>query len=271
LRNLFLSTVQVRLRQFLLIASCLIFFVTAGSAEQQTATVVVNAPIYVSAAVTQTPLRVAAVGTRLLVAQQQGDWVQVEFRDPQFGRRIGWVQAANLQLVKPDTAPMDLSVAASPAPAAVPAAADSSSGPVAAAAAAPPSTAASPPTAAVAGSRSTTLFVTPTGDQFDVYISAALVKKGVPAAITTDSAAATYVLKASAVEIQQQSTGSKFARCIFASCAGIEDRGTTSVQLLSGTTVVWSYSVNKGRGQKNRQALAEAIAKHLKNEFFKLQ
>jgi len=26
--------------------------------------------------------------------------------------------------------------------------------------------------------------------------------------------------------------------------------------------------VNKGRGQKNRQSLAEAIAKHLKSEYF---
>lgn len=51
-------------------------------------------------------------------------------------------------------------------------------------------------------------------------------------------------------------------------CA-VEDRGVTSVQLLKGDTVAWSYSVNKGRGQKNRQFLAEAIAKHLKSDYFK--
>jgi len=33
-------------------------------------------------------------------------------------------------------------------------------------------------------------------------------------------------------------------------------------------TLVWSYSVNKGRGQKNRQSLAEAIAVHMKDEYF---
>ena len=70
------------------------------------------------------------------------------------------------------------------------------------------------------------------------------------------------------IEITQQSTGSKFARCLFAYCAGIEDSGSTTVQLIKGDTVVWSYSVNKGRGQKNRQSLAEAIAKHMKDDYF---
>jgi hypothetical protein len=41
------------------------------------------------------------------------------------------------------------------------------------------------------------------------------------------------------------------------------------VQLVDGSgKIVWSYSVNKGRGAKNRQSMAEAIASHLKSEFF---
>jgi hypothetical protein len=112
------------------------------------------------------------------------------------------------------------------------------------------------------------LFITPTEDGFETYLSAAMMKKQVPVTMVTKEESATLVLKASAIEIQQQSTGSKFARCLFAFCAGIEDRGSTSVQLLKGDTVAWSYSVNKGRGQKNRQSLAEAIAKHLKDEYF---
>lgn len=52
--------------------------------------------------------------------------------------------------------------------------------------------------------------------------------------------------------------------------AGIEDRGNVSVKLVKSdsTAVVWAYAVNKGRGQKNDQSMAEAIAKHLK-EYFK--
>jgi hypothetical protein len=112
------------------------------------------------------------------------------------------------------------------------------------------------------------LYITPTGDGFEVYLSAAMIKKKVPVSVVVKDETATLVLKASAVDIQQQSTGSKIARCLFAYCGGIEDRGSTSVQLLKGDTVVWSYSVNKGRGQKNRQSLAEAVASHLKDEYF---
>lgn len=113
-----------------------------------------------------------------------------------------------------------------------------------------------------------TIFITPTDDNFEVYLSAAMMKKGVPVTIRTKPDGADLVLQASEVEIQKQSTGSKVARCLFAYCAGMEDRGVTSVQLLKGDTVAWSYSVNKGRGQKNRQSLAEAIAKHLKSDYF---
>jgi hypothetical protein len=113
-----------------------------------------------------------------------------------------------------------------------------------------------------------TLFITPTADNFEVYLSAAIVKKHVPVEIVTKEDGAALVLKASAVDVQKQSTGSKVARCLFAYCDGIEDRGATTVQVVRGDHVQWSYSVNKGRGQKNRQALAEAIAKHLNDEYF---
>jgi hypothetical protein len=115
------------------------------------------------------------------------------------------------------------------------------------------------------------LFVTPTPDGFHVYLEAALVKKEVPVRIVTTAEHADFVLTASAVEDHQQSGASKIARCLFAYCAGIEDSGNTSVQLLKGDEVVWSYSVNKGRGQKNRQSLAEAIAKHLKGDYLERQ
>ncbi len=113
-----------------------------------------------------------------------------------------------------------------------------------------------------------TLFITPSGDNFDTYLAAAMTKKKVPITLVTREEGADLVLKTTAVEIQQQSTGSKIARCLFAYCAGMEDRGLTSVQVLQGEVIAWSYSVNKGRGQKNRQSLAEAIAKHLKSDYF---
>src|SRR6266852_8518792 len=102
---------------------------------------------------------------------------------------------------------------------------------------------------------------------FETYVAAAIAKKQVPVDVVTDPTMATYTLKAAPVEIKQESTGGKIARCLFAYCAGIEDKGNVSVQLIetSSTKMLWAYSVNKQRGgSKNSQSMAEAVAKHLK-------
>ena len=111
-----------------------------------------------------------------------------------------------------------------------------------------------------------TVYIEPQ-DGFETYLAAAFSKKGVPADVVTDKDKATYVLKSAPVEIQKESTGGKVARCLFASCAGIEDKGSVSVQLIetSSTKMLWAYSVNKQRGgAKNEQSMAEAVAKHFK-------
>ena len=103
---------------------------------------------------------------------------------------------------------------------------------------------------------------------FETYVAAAIAKKQVPIDVVTDPARATYKLKAAPVEIRQESTGGKVARCLFAYCAGIEDKGNVSVQLIdtNSSKMVWAYSVNKQRGgSKNQQSMAEAIAKHFKD------
>jgi hypothetical protein len=103
---------------------------------------------------------------------------------------------------------------------------------------------------------------------FETYLAAAISKKNVPVDVVTDQTKANYVLKAAPVEIKTESTGGKIARCLFASCAGIEDKGNVSVQLIATTStkVIWAYSVAKQKGgSKNSQSMAEAVAKHLKD------
>jgi hypothetical protein len=102
---------------------------------------------------------------------------------------------------------------------------------------------------------------------FETYLAAAMAKKSVPVDVVTDQSKATYVLKAAPVEVKSESTGGKIARCLFVYCAGIEDKGSVSVQLIesSSTKMMWAYSVNKQRGGgKNQQSMAEAVAKHFK-------
>ena len=95
----------------------LVFLISTTAGAQQFATVTTNAPIYAAAQETPTPLRVAAVGTRLAVLSTDRDWVQVEYNDPQLGRRVGWVQRHFISLTSTDLRPMDLSVPeALPAP-----------------------------------------------------------------------------------------------------------------------------------------------------------
>jgi len=102
---------------------------------------------------------------------------------------------------------------------------------------------------------------------FETYVAAAITKKGVPVDVVTDKTKAIYVLRSAPVEVKSESTGGKIARCLFAYCAGIEDKGNVSVQLIEvgSTKMVWAYSVNKQRGgSKNQQSMAEAVAKHFK-------
>jgi PEGA domain len=112
----------------------------------------------------------------------------------------------------------------------------------------------------------TTVYIEPQ-QGFETYIAAAISKKNVPVDVVTDQAKADYALKAAPVQIKSESAGGKVARCLFASCIGIEDKGNVSVQFIdtSSSKMLWAYSVNKQKGgSKNEQSMAEAIAKHLK-------
>ena len=87
----------------------LVITVPFTAEAQNTATATTNAPIYVTnaPAPSVTPLRVAAVGTVFRIVGHQGDWLQVEFADPQWGRRVGWVQKTNVRVSDPNLRPMD--------------------------------------------------------------------------------------------------------------------------------------------------------------------
>jgi hypothetical protein len=90
-----------------------------------TAVAITNTPVYVAPDGSRTPLRIAAQGTVFTVLAEQGEWTQVQFKDPQWGIRVGYVATKALQFRRPELEPMDLSTTgAAPrtaAPAEVPA------------------------------------------------------------------------------------------------------------------------------------------------------
>ena len=93
-------------------AICLgLLLIGVDVSAQGTAIVRQPAPIYLYPDSSRIPLRTASEGTTLRVLSTQGDWLQVEFNDPQFGPRVGWVRRGLVAVNTPETTPMDLSVA----------------------------------------------------------------------------------------------------------------------------------------------------------------
>jgi hypothetical protein len=86
------------------------------AAAQSTATITTNAAIYTTSAPAPgvSPVRVAALGTVLVVVAEEGDWLQIEFADPQRGRRTGWIRKEYARLSNPELMPMDLSIRNTP-------------------------------------------------------------------------------------------------------------------------------------------------------------
>ena len=72
-------------------------FTVAASAQERTAAVIAAAPIYIAPDTKRTPLRTLPVGMVLTIVEETGGWLRVEFQDPQFGQRIGYVQAKHVQ------------------------------------------------------------------------------------------------------------------------------------------------------------------------------
>jgi len=82
----------------------------AAQEPAPTAVAVEQAPVYVAPDVSRTPLRVAAQGTVFKVLAEDGEWTRVQFQDPQWGPRTGYVQTRALRFQRPELTPMDLSV-----------------------------------------------------------------------------------------------------------------------------------------------------------------
>jgi hypothetical protein len=62
---------------------------TPGNAD---AVIIESASVFLLPDATRTPLRKLAPGTRVRVLEEKGEWLQVEFQDEQYGRRVGYVQ-----------------------------------------------------------------------------------------------------------------------------------------------------------------------------------
>jgi opacity protein-like surface antigen len=62
--------------------------------------IIERAPVFLLPDPTRKPLRVLEPSTPLRIVREAGEWLQVEFQDPQFGARQGYVQRKFVRLTK---------------------------------------------------------------------------------------------------------------------------------------------------------------------------
>jgi hypothetical protein len=66
----------------------------------EAASIIETAPVYLRPDTRRVPLRTLSRGTSVRVLEEAGDWVRIEFSDPQYGPRVGWVQRTFIQIDK---------------------------------------------------------------------------------------------------------------------------------------------------------------------------
>jgi hypothetical protein len=108
--------------RILAVALSLLLYSAAAFAQQPTipagrdrAVAVVATPIMLEALNTRPPVRVAAIGTSFILLRDLGDWLEVQYLDPQLGLRVGFVRAVNVRIERAASLqPADLSVPRDP-------------------------------------------------------------------------------------------------------------------------------------------------------------
>ena len=98
--------------------------VNAQRVSSGQARVTVAAPIFLYPDPNRTPLRVADAGLAVVILKTEGDWYLVEFQDPEYGRRQGYIERRFVEVPTPsandathDAKPSQPTPKATPAPA----------------------------------------------------------------------------------------------------------------------------------------------------------
>jgi hypothetical protein len=230
---------------------------SAQTGAPATATVTASAPIYIAAAVSPTPLRVAAAGTVLKVLEQQDEWLQVEFNDPALGPRVGWIQGSLVKLSAQAPQPQDLSLTnARAVPAAEPANKQ-----------VPSASSVSQMLAQVKRGipRGANIYIEEIENDLDGYIRAEMLKKKVPLTVVLRRDQAHVVLTGSSANTKKSWTEGWLT--------ADKDHSTASVMVIdrfsghmvwageAGDRSLWLGSLSRGGPRKVAQRVVDGINK----------
>jgi hypothetical protein len=204
-----------------------------------------------------TPLATIPQNTTVRIIEEgTSGWTRIEFRDQQFGNRIGYVKTEYITKASTAASAPARVVTAVPTPAAeaTPAVANSPN-PPAVATNLNPSLA---PSRIPANAR---VFIEPTENGMHTALAGAFKKKKVPVQLVTRADAAEFIIR---VTGEHKRAG--WARTIMAGgYARGDSAASMSVEHIASATVTFAYNVEKGGAWKGIQSAAEACAKHLKN------
>ena len=105
------------------------------------------------------------------------------------------------------------------------------------------------------------IYIAPMVGGFETYLTAGIVKKGVPVVVVTDRTKADF-------EITGVSETDKagWAKMLFMGSDSSREQASIKVVNVSTSEVVFGYNVHKGNSVRGKQSAAEACAKHLKKK-----
>lgn len=96
---------------------------------------------------------------------------------------------------------------------------------------------------------------------YDIYLSAAMVKKEVPVVLVTDPSRADFELTG-----VTETDKAGWAKMLFLGSTSSAEQASIKVVNLKTATVVFGYNVNKSNSARGKQSSSEACAKHLKEK-----
>lgn len=84
----------------------------ASNQGRTTGTFLTSAPIFVLPDANREPLRVGRQGSQVAVLEQADGWTTIQFQDPQFGLRTGYVESRYVRVAQPQafSEPVDVSI-----------------------------------------------------------------------------------------------------------------------------------------------------------------
>src|SRR5262245_57816917 len=85
------------IRTLVVATICAIGSVATSAQRPESGTLVTKTPIYLLPDATRAPLVIGEPGMTVRILETTGDWYRIEFRDSQFGNRVGYVLVANVR------------------------------------------------------------------------------------------------------------------------------------------------------------------------------